>query len=254
MFDNFVVQDNKKEDEQPEPVETSIEEEEASEQPVVAEPEEKNDTIEPETQPEEEIQTVPEDQEKAEAPKEELIPSYSQDELDAAVQEAKEQSYAEGLKAAEAEEIKKQNILLEEVKNQLTVIFAGLDEAKNKMEESALAFALAALRKALPTLEKERAEAEVKNFLGSNFPLFAAQDSLSFAFNPETVKLIAGSLERLAEQNDFEGKIAVHKDASLGAADCRVEWKNGGVLKKASAVLDKADELINMNQQERENG
>ena len=248
MFDNFIVEEGKKEDEQPEPEVTF--ENETPEETAVEEPEEnitEPDKIEEEQAP---IQEEPQPETEPEV----VLPSYSQDELDAAVQEAKEQSYAEGLKAAEAEESKKQNILLEEIKNQLTLIFAGLDEAKNKIEASALEFALAVLRKALPTLEKERAEAEVKNFLENNFALFAAQDSLSFAFNPETVKLVAGSLERLAEQNDFEGKIAVHNDASLGASDCCVEWKNGGVLKKTSAVLDKADELINMNKQERENG
>ena len=250
MFDNFIVEEGKKEDEQTEPEVTF--EDETPEEVVVEEPEE--NITEPEKIEEEKAPIQEEPLQETEFEQKSVLPSYSQDELDAAVQEAKEQSYAEGLKAAEAEESKKQNILLEEIKNQLTLIFAGLDEAKNKMEASALEFALAALRKALPTLEKEQAEAEVKNFLGNNFALFAAQDSLSFAFNPETVKLVAGSLERLAEQNDFEGKIAVHKDASLGPSDCRVEWKSGGVLKKASAVLDKADELINVNKQERENG
>lgn len=252
MFDNFVVQSNKKEDEQPEPEITL--EDEMPEETVVEEVDkdipDQPEEVEEEKEPVQEEQTPVEPVEQ----KAEPVPSYSQEELDEAVQKAKEEAYAEGKNAVETEENKKQNILLEEIKNQLTLIFAGLDETKNKMEASALEFALAALRKALPTMEKEAAEAEVKNFLGNNFPLFSAQESLSFAFNPETIKLVAGSLERLAEQNDFEGKIAVHKDASLGAADCRVEWKNGGVLKKASAILDKADELININKQERENG
>ena len=105
---------------------------------------------------------------------------------------------------------------------------------------------------------EERAQAiekaEIKSFLSDNFANFAAQDTLSFAFHPDAVALVANSLGRLAEQNDFEGKISVHKDVSLGLSDCRVEWKSGGVERKVSSTIDKVKSLINFGKKERENG
>lgn len=181
-------------------------------------------------------------------------PTYSKEELEAAVKIAEEKSYNEGFAAATEEEKRKQSLLLENIKEQLSSIFMGLDKKSTDIENSALKFAVELLRKILPTLEKDLAEAEVKNFMAQNFTNFASQETLSFAFNPETLSLVADSIGRLAEQNDFEGKISVHKDINLGPTDCRVEWKNGGVERKVSNILNKVEQLIENDIQERENG
>ena len=181
-------------------------------------------------------------------------PSYSKEELDAAVKMAEEKAYEQGRTEAIGEEDKKRDLLLEDISRQLTDIFAGLDKKATEVENSALQFAIELVRKILPTLEKERAEVEVKNFMAQNFANFAGQETLSFAFNPATVTLVADSIGKLAEQNDFEGKIAVHKDDTLGPSDCRIEWKNGGVERNVSETLNKVKELLDNNTQEREHG
>ena len=180
--------------------------------------------------------------------------TYSEDELKEAIRQAEEVSYQKGLQEALEQETEKQNILLEDIKNKLLTILTDLDQKKKDLEVSSLRFAVELVRKILPTLERERAEAEIKSFLSDNFANFAAQDTLSFAFHPDAVALVANSLGRLAEQNDFEGKISVHKDTSLGISDCRVEWKSGGVERSTSKILNKIDDLVNDNTEERENG
>ena len=179
---------------------------------------------------------------------------YTEEELQEEIKQAKEEAYNKGLEEAKNSLEEKQNILLEDIKNQLMTIFASLDEKKSDMERSTLNFAVGLVKKILPTLEKERAEQEVKSFLAENFANFASQEALSFSFNPEIISQVADSIGRLAEQNDFEGKISVHKDVSLGLSDCRVEWKSGGVERKTSNILNKVENLININDQERENG
>ena len=176
-----------------------------------------------------------------------IEPSYSEEELKEAVKQAEEAAYSKGFQAASDDISEKHNLLLGDIKNQLMAIYAEIENKKSEIETSSLKFALGVIRKVLPTLERERAEAEVKSFLADNFANFAGQESLSFSFNPETVSLVAESIGRLAEQNDFEGKIAVHKDASLGVSDCRVEWKSGGVERSMTKTLDKIENLIGNN-------
>lgn len=244
MFDNFVVPNTPEEYE---------EAQFSAETPSDAElPEEDEATIVEDTVEQEEV-IAPE---VTELPTEEVAKeqTFSKAELDAAVKLAEEKAYDSGFAAAVSEEAKKHDLLLEDINKQLTDIFSGLDRKTAELENSALHFATELLRKVLPTLEKERAEAEVKNFMAQNFANFAGQETLSFAFNPETISLVADSIGRLAEQNDFEGKIAVHKDDTLGPGDCRIEWKNGGVERKVSDTLDRVEELIKSNAQERENG
>ncbi len=215
--------------------------------------------------PEEDVEDVIEDTTISEAiaPQEPVVetaeiintePTYSKEELDAAVKLAEEKAYEKGVSEAMSEENKKHDLLLEDISNRLREIFVNFDKKAMEIENSSLHFAVELLRKLLPTLEQKQAEAEVKNFMAHNFANFAAQETLSFAFNPETISLVSDSIGRLAEQNDFEGKIAVHKDTSLGPSDCRIEWKSGGVERKVSASLDKIEDLIENNMQERENG
>ena len=185
---------------------------------------------------------------------EENMAVYTEEEYREAVEQASKVAYDKGVEEANNSLVEKQNILLENIKNQLMTIYTRLDEKQTNLETSALNFSIEMIRKILPTLERERAEKEVKNFLAENFSNFSKQDTLSFSFNPEIISSVADSLSRLAEQNDFEGKISVHKDVSLGLSDCRVEWKSGGVERKTSEMINKVENLININNQERENG
>lgn len=189
-----------------------------------------------------------------EAEVEENLAVYTEEEFKEALSQAEEIAYNKGLEEAKNSLEEKQNILLEDIKNQLMTIFASLEDKKSDMEISMLNFAVSMVRKLLPTLEKERAEKEVKNFLAENFSNFSSQEALSFSFHPDIISKVADSIGRLAEQNDFEGKISVHKDVSLGLSDCRVEWKSGGVERKTSNVINNVENLININNQERENG
>jgi flagellar assembly protein FliH len=248
MFDNFIIKTPQDEFDD-ENVTVDAETTEDADATAVV------DDFEPQTVEEnvpEEDTPLPDEQ--LEQPIEAPVEKFSREELDSAVKLAEEKGYEQGFQASANDMIAKQNILLEELNNRLMAIFAAIDEQKTVLEADALKFALSLFHKMLPTLEKTAAEDEVRKFLSDNFANFAAQDNLSFSFNPETLPLIAKDLGRLAEQNDYEGKIAVHKDDGLGLSDCRVEWKNGGVERSVAKSLTKVENLIEGNIQERDNG
>lgn len=181
--------------------------------------------------------------------------TYTIEEVQNAVSLAKDEIYKKASEEASKSITAKQNLLLEDIKSQLVAIHASMDQKKEELEEASVRFAVEVVGKILPSLEKERAEEEVRRFLVANFANFAAQETLSFSFNPETVNVVAECINRLAEQNDFEGKISVHKDSLLAPADCRVEWKLGGVERSSSSIMDKIKGLIDNNSiKERENG
>lgn len=266
MFDDFVVlnNDNKEACVDNEPIQEVITEEiletEATEVEEIKE-ENYEEIIEPEVQVEEKISSF------EEAPSDfqpysyveepqvvENVITYTEEELKEALSQAEGVAYNKGLEEAKNSIEEKQNVLLEDIKNQLMTILASLDEKKSDLEVSSLNFAVSLVEKLMPTLEKSKAESEVKNFLAENFANFSSQETLSFSFNPDMLSHVSDSIRRLAEQNDFEGKISVHKDVSLGLSDCRVEWKSGGVERKVSSTIDKVKSLINFGKKERENG
>ncbi len=253
MFDNFVISDDadKSAVELPEPeqvleettIAEPVEEMAVSEEAetVVAETVAEQENLSPAAdEPEEE----PESEEEQE-PEEEPEPGYSQDELDAAVKTAEEKGYAKGLAAASAENEERRQELLEKLETGVKELLAGVDAARREDEQSALKFALSLVRKILPKLEESVAKAEIEGFLSENFARFRTEKSLSFGFHPEMAAEVAPLLSKLAAKNDFEGKIAIHKDAMLGLSDCRVEWQNGGVERRSEQILNDVEELIN---------
>ena len=242
MFDNFVISDDD---------ETSIAEPLDAENMVTETVEPKSEiaeaqlaevqSAEPEAAQEQETQQFaalePEPEPKA--------PSYSQDELDAAVSAAEERSYEKGFNAATADVQKQQQAVLEEINSNSLSLLAEQDNSYRQDEQNALKFALGLVRKLLPNLEADVAKEEVEAFLSDNFAKFKGEKSLSFSFNPKMAANIAPLLSKLAEKNDFEGKIAVHKDINLGLSDCAVEWKNGGVTRSTEQILDNVENLLN---------
>ncbi len=171
-------------------------------------------------------------------------PTFSQQELDAAAVEAEQRGYQQGFAAAQAENAAAREQTLKSVEARLQELIALRTEALQAGEQEAFRIALAAVRKLLPSFEAAAAKKELEAFLSGNFAKFRGEKSLSFSFHPDMAAEIAPILSKLAEKNDFEGKIAVHKEAGLGLTDCRVEWKDGGVEKNAEKLLDKMETLI----------
>ncbi len=250
MFDNFVI---------------ACEDEKASPSDNAGPVTEVADTQTPEPVPEElpveeaeKIETVAEPEPAPEP--EPLSPpaaTFSQDELDAAVKQAEERGYENGFRAAFGDFEKQRLDLLQEMNTRLQELFAGEKEQERRAEREALSLAAAAVGKLFPSLEKKHARDEVKKFLEENFADFGKEASLSFSLNPEMAGAAAEIISKLADKNDFEGKIAIHKNAALGMSDCLVEWTNGGVERNSHKTLEKIEDLLDDKSsanKERDNG
>ena len=238
MFDNFVISCN---DEEcvAEPLDIEEETEETLAEEYIDQAGQETEKVENQEEKETEVLAK---KEEAEKPKE---PSYSQSELDAAVKSAEEQGYEKGFSSATTELQKAAATALEEINNRLVALLSGEVENRREAEASALKFAVELVRKLLPNLEVEVAKQEVEAFLSDNFSKFRGEKNLSFSFHPDMAAEIAPQLSKLAEKNDFEGKISVHKDINMGLSDCRVEWRNGGVERNTEEVLEKVENILN---------
>lgn len=171
--------------------------------------------------------------------------SYSQDQLDEEVKRAEENGYEKGVLAASTEHEALTRELLLKINENLQALLSEAKERAIVLEEEYLRMSVEIVKHILPTLEASQAQAAVKRFLQDNFANFCSEERLSFSFNPSMVRPASEIISKLAAQNDFEGKIAIHKDESLSPADCRVEWLNGGVERNSDKMLEKVDKLLN---------
>ena len=237
MFDNFVIEcdDNKC---IAEPFEVSEDEYSVVENEVTELESNNVEIIEEYSEP------IEEDSSEATIEETTLPPSYSQEELDKAIANAEEKALAKGKEIAIEESEQRKQLLFSEIESNLRMLIEKQDEYLQSLEKTVIELAVVAIEKILPSLEQDVAKKEVEAFLDDNFIKFRRENNLSFTFSPDMVAEIAPILSKLANKNDYEGKIAVHKDINLGLTDCRVEWKNGGVERSSAKIKDKIKDLI----------
>ena len=220
-FDNFVLDDDRAEVATP-TAEVATPEEEPTETAVST----------PEV-----VETVPE-------PQAVVAPTYSEEEMNAVKTAAQKLGYEEGYRA-KTEEIDNQTTgLLVELDKHIGDLLAQKEQLQKELERDFMELNLAVIKKLLPHISQEHAEEILTQFLNENFANFKTEAKLSFYFNPDIIGKMQAQIANLARINDFEGKIALHKDASLGVSDCRVEWENGGVQSGSDKLLEKVNNLL----------
>ena len=177
----------------------------------------------------------------------EEIVTYREEEVAEKEAKAKKEGYEEGYNQAQAEAETKRLAILENINAQLLRLTEQEGKQNQEVDNRVIELSRAVVHKLVPVLEKENAEALIKDFLTENFPNFKNEIKLSFYFNPETIKYVQEEISHLANANDFEGKISLHKDASMLQSDCRIEWDNGGVERNGTKMLDKIDKIFDSN-------
>ena len=173
---------------------------------------------EPEPEPiAEPIMTEPEPVVAVAEPEPEVI-MFSEEEVAEKVKEAEQEAYNKGLKAAQESIEQTQKELLESINNKLIALIANAVKAEENAEHEAFVLARAVVDKLVP--------------------------GLNFYIHPDIISYAQETIAKLANSYDFEGKIALHKDASLEKADCRVEWENGGVERNSAELGERVKDLL----------
>ena len=245
QFDNFILdEDNQPYVEDWENSHIEVEEETAPQEkeeiavitPEEEIPEEKTSSEDMDSQPEQEEPEVIEE-----------IVTYREEEVAEKEEQAHAKGYEEGYNQAKSEILSEQNKLLEEINAKLMLLSSEMEKREEESERKVIELAQNMVEKIFPTIEQEQSEIMVKNFLLENFPSFKNEEKLSFYFHPDIINKIQEEIARLANINDFEGKISLHKDANLSYSDCRVEWENGGVERNSRKMLDNINKIIDSN-------
>ena len=223
LFDNFVIEDKKKiKSKLEEPEAAVLPEQEVELEPIVVEPEPVVEEVEPEPE----------------------VITFSEEEVAEKVKEAEKKAYERGLKAAQESIEQSQKELLESINNKLIALIANTMKAEETAEQEAFVLARAVVDKLVPGLNEEHAAEIVNKFIADNFNSFKNESKLSFYIHPDIISYAQETIAKLANSYDFEGKIALHKDASLEKADCRIEWENGGVERNSAELGERVKNLL----------
>ncbi len=203
MFDNFVIEEHE------EKVEEAVE---------VAEPSVPDNVPEPEPEVEEIQEAVYEEVVEPE-PEPEPVKTYTEEELAEQVQIAEHNGYEKGFKSSQSGIDEAVANVLNEINSRLLQLITEEETQKSEMEKQSLDLVLSIVRKLVPSLLSDEAKNIVNKFIADNFNNFKNESKLSFYIHPDIISYVQENIAKLANRHDFEGKIALHKDNSLGVSD-----------------------------------
>lgn len=170
---------------------------------------------------------------------------YTPEDLDAAMEQARQEGFEEGRVAGRAEatekltqsDLRRQAEALAEVSGQVGELTAVIDDRIARLEQQLLSFVLAVFEKVAPELVTARAlpraEAEVRAAIE-----MARGTSVLHIHLPPAVHAAIG--EALAAgTSGAEGRVEIEADPALREGDARVEWDNGFMEYSFTAICDR---------------
>jgi flagellar assembly protein FliH len=134
--------------------------------------------------------------------------------------------------------------VLEALLEQLEQALGERDAVCREAEESALALALTALRKALPTLHRRHGPAEIEALALDLAEGAAETTALTVAVHPDCSAEIEERLNVCAAKRGLGGRLTVTIDPELDDGDCRITWTGGGAERRLSALMTRIEGVI----------
>ena len=187
-----------------------------------------------------------EEDEKEEEP-EEVVPTFSEEEVNAARDEGFAAGKEEGIR--EAAEATERDILA--VMGQLGEKFSDLFKAKETADaailDSAISVAVGITRKIFPALNDKNALGEVERMVVKTLEHLLDEPFVTLYLNSGLLAPFEERLEALKTQAGFKGEVKVTAGEDIASGDCRIEWSGGGARRDSAELWRKIDEIVERN-------
>jgi flagellar assembly protein FliH len=167
-------------------------------------------------------------------------PTFSEAELKAATDKARAEGQkageAKGRNAAMAEIEQRIAATLESMVAQVTTMQAAIAMDREAVLGDAATLALAMFRKMLPEYTRRGGLAEIEAVIERCLQDQRKEPRLVARIAPDLLPALEPRLAALSAATGFEGRLFLIADERLGAADCTIEWADGGLERHADTI------------------
>lgn len=178
---------------------------------------------------------------------EEVVPTFSEEEVNAAREEGFAAGKEEGIR--EAAEATERDILA--VMGQLGEKFSDLFKAKETADaailDSAISVAVGIARKIFPALNDKNALGEVERMVVETLEHLLEEPIVTLYLNSGLLAPFEERIEALKTQAGFKGEVKVTVGEDVAPGDCRIEWSGGGAKRDSVELWQKIDEIVERN-------
>jgi flagellar assembly protein FliH len=166
--------------------------------------------------------------------------SYSADEIDAIRKEARDEGRKDGdVRAAQAVAAS-----IGQVAAAVMAAINAMDGEVEAIRAEAAELSLVAARKLAAAALAAVPEAEIVETLKAALQQAVGEPRIVVKTTPRLAVAIEARAAALAAEQGFEGRMHFVPDSSLGDADCRIEWRGGGIERAHQSIDNALAELI----------
>lgn len=174
-------------------------------------------------------------------------PLFTEEDLEVAREEARVLGHAQGLKDAEESALHFQAHALERIAEEIGGMRVLQAQANAETHRMAAALAISVVKKLLPRFAAENGAAEIEALVEDCVPHILNEPRLILRVSPMHTEAIRHRIEMLARDRGFEGTVVVMEDETIGAADCRLEWNNGGAERDVASLFQRIEDIVARN-------
>ncbi len=178
---------------------------------------------------------------------EEIVPTFSEEEVEEARQKGFDAGKEEGRR--EAADATEQKLLetIEQACTQLADVYNTQTEANREIGREMISVATAIAKKMFPDLNARNALGEVERVVQETLKAVTEEPRIQIMVNPELREPLSERLSTMTHRAGFEGKVFVNPDPAMQLGDCRIEWSNGAAVRDSEEMWQMIDKIIEEN-------
>jgi flagellar assembly protein FliH len=166
--------------------------------------------------------------------------TYMQSEIEAMVAQARGEGF-------EAGEVRALEAVASGAREAAIAIRQAMADAHTEVEAlraEAAGIALACARKLAAVAVESLPMGDVEAMLREAMHQAVSEPRIVLRASEKVVDALKEYVNDIAHQEGFEGRVMLFADAAQKGADCRIEWRGGGVERKVEAIERSIAELI----------
>jgi flagellar assembly protein FliH len=184
-----------------------------------------------------------------------LPPTYSQEQLDRAMAEAREQGrqhgIEEGRQQAQHEEAQRQYATqqaLAAITAQLTQAQGNYTARLEQVRQETTQLALAIAKQVCHLTLREYPATFFDTLVIRCLPIILRQPRLIATVHPDLVEIIEQSFRQMRMENNYEGQLEVRANATLAASDAKLHWEDGSAEIRADDIWRSIEHILQESQ------
>ena len=189
------------------------------------------------------------DDSKVEEPEEPeiFVPTFSQEEMDAARQAGFEEGRQQGIREAADATERRVADSLDTMLAQFDRVFARQDVINEAATRNGVRVADALVRALFPELNRKGAVDEIMRVAEDVMALIRSQPKVVIRVHEDLREAVEARIGAVASARGYSGRIEILGDAAVALGDCRIDWTGGGAERSCADILNDMEGIIQRN-------